>query len=164
MPQGTSGLNGGVKMTFDIVSYLLGNAKSNSAKEDASVAAALADHIYPGSDLSEKFANEVAVPPYSGDPWAWIKARIQAGDFTGIHVNDYIPFTTTDNKSLKACVGGINTYKGYGDTAVGNHIDFICRELFCYFLLITHDSVYIRYGTESFRKVIVGCRPYEIRL
>ena len=81
---------------------------------------------YDGVDLVTKFSDEIS--DYA-DPWAWIQARIRAGDFTGIHVNDYIPFTTTNNVTLKACVGGINTYKGYGDKAVGNHIDFICREL-----------------------------------
>ena len=93
------------------------------------VIGASGDRYYEGVDLTLKFSTEIAASPYSGDPWAWIKARIQAGDFTGIHVNDYIPFTTTNNTTLKACVGGINTYKDYGDTAVGNHIDFICREL-----------------------------------
>lgn len=87
------------------------------------------DRYYEGVDLTLKFALEIAASPYSGDAWAWIRARIRAGDFTGIHVNDYIPFKTTNNVSLKPCVAGINTYKGYGDTAVGNHIDFICREL-----------------------------------
>ena len=87
------------------------------------------DRYYEGVDLTLKFALEIAASPYSGDAWAWIRARIRAGDFTGIHVNDYIPFQTSNSVSLKACVAGINTYKGYGDTAVGNHIDFICREL-----------------------------------
>ena len=87
------------------------------------------DCYYQGVDLTLKYASEIAASPYNGDPWAWIKARVQAADFTGIHVNDYIPITTTNNISLKACVGGINTYKDYGDTAVDNHIDFICREL-----------------------------------
>ena len=81
---------------------------------------------YDGVDLVAKFADEIS--GYA-DPWAWIQARIRAGNFTGVHVNDYISFTTTNNVPLKACVGGINTYKGYGDTPVGNHIDFICREL-----------------------------------
>ena len=87
------------------------------------------DAYYQGVDLTSKFASEIATSPYNGNPWAWIKARIQAANFTGIHTNDYIPFTTTNNVTLRACVAGINTYKGYGDTAVGNHIDFICREL-----------------------------------
>lgn len=93
------------------------------------VIGASGDRYYEGVDLTLKFAAEIAASPYSGDAWAWIKARITAGDFTGIHVNDYIPFTTSNSVSLKACVAGINTYKGYGDTEIGNHIDFVCREL-----------------------------------
>lgn len=81
---------------------------------------------YQGVDLTQKFAAEIA--DYS-DAWAWIRARIQAGDYDGIHVCDYIPFTTTNSRTFNAQVGGINTYKGYGDTEVGNHIDFITKEL-----------------------------------
>ena len=87
------------------------------------------DTHYPGIDLTEKFANEIAAPPYSGDAWAWIKARIQAGNYTGIHVKDFIPFTTTNGVTLRAEVAGIDTYRNYGDSSVGRHIDFICREL-----------------------------------
>lgn len=81
---------------------------------------------YEGVDLTQKFASEIA--NYS-DEWAWIKARIQAGNFKGIYVCDYIPITCSNGYVLKAQVAGINTYKGYGDNAVGNHIDFICKEL-----------------------------------
>ena len=38
---------------------------------------------YEGVDLTQKFASEIA--NYS-DEWAWIKARIQAGNFKGIYV------------------------------------------------------------------------------
>lgn len=83
---------------------------------------------YEGVDLTVKFAAEIA--QYT-DPWAWIKARISAGDWSGLRIGDYIPFTTTESspKTYQAQIAGINTYKNYGDTAVGNHIDFICREL-----------------------------------
>ena len=84
---------------------------------------------YEGTDLTVKFASEIAASPYNGNPWAWIKARTTAGNFTGIHIGDYIPFTTTNNVTLNAQIAGINTYKNYGDTAVGNHIDWICKEL-----------------------------------
>lgn len=87
------------------------------------------NHIYEGVNLAEKFAGEIAATPYNGDVWAWIKARISAEDFTGIHVGDYIPFTTTNGVTLNAQIAGINTYKNYGDTPVGAHIDFICKEL-----------------------------------
>ena len=86
------------------------------------------NETYSGVDLTVKFASEISTAPYSGDPWAWIKARIQAGNFAGIHVCDYIPFVANGN-TMTAQVAGINSYKGYGDTEVGNHIDFISREL-----------------------------------
>ena len=87
------------------------------------------DRYYEGQDLTVKWADEIAASPYNGDAWAWIRARIRAGNYLGIHTKDYIPFKTANNVNLKAEIAGINTYKNYGDTAVGNHIDFICREL-----------------------------------
>ena len=84
------------------------------------------DRYYPGVDLTTQFASEIA--GYS-DPWAWIKARIRAGDFSKLHVADYIPVTCTNGTKFNARIAGINTYKGYGDTAVGNHIDFISASL-----------------------------------
>jgi hypothetical protein len=83
-------------------------------------------NTYEGVDLTEKFAEEIA--NYS-DTWAWIQARIKAGNYTDLHVGDYIPFVTTNNVSLKAQIAGIDTYTGYGDTAIGHHMDFICEEL-----------------------------------
>lgn len=81
---------------------------------------------YDGVDLTSKFAEEIS--GYS-DPGAWIRARIRANNFDGIHVNDYIPFTTTNGLSFKARVAGIDPYYEYGDSAVGHHIDFVCDEL-----------------------------------
>lgn len=82
---------------------------------------------YPGVDLTEKYAAEIAT--YT-DEWAWIKARIQDGNFSGIHVGDYIPVVANGN-TFQARIMGINTYKGYGDTGheVGNHIDWMFEEL-----------------------------------
>ena len=87
------------------------------------------DRYYEGQDLTVKWASEIAASPYNGDAWAWIRARIRAGNFLGVHTKDYIPIKTSNNVNLKAEVAGINTYTNYGDTAVGKHIDFICREL-----------------------------------
>ena len=81
---------------------------------------------YDGVDLVTKFADEIS--GYT-DPGAWIRARIRANNFDGIHVNDYIPFTTTNGLNFKARVAGIDTYYEYGDSAVGHHIDFVCDEL-----------------------------------
>lgn len=82
--------------------------------------------IYQGVDLTVEFANEIK--NYS-DEWEWIKARITAGNYAGLHVCDYIPITCSNGYKLNAQIAGINTYTGYGDKEVGNHIDFICKEV-----------------------------------
>lgn len=84
------------------------------------------DQTYVGQDLTVKFADEIK--GYT-DAWAWAKARRNAGNYAGMHVNDYIPITCSNGYVLKAQIAGINTYTGYGDPQVGNHIDFICIEL-----------------------------------
>lgn len=84
------------------------------------------DQTYVGQDLTVKFADEIK--GYS-DEWAWMKARKNNGDYKGMHVGDYIPITCSNGYVLKAQIAGINTYTGYGDQQVGNHIDFICKEL-----------------------------------
>ena len=97
-----------------------------SLKEDLEISLLENDRLYEGTNLAEKFKDEIA--NYS-DIWQWIKARIKAGNFTGIHVNDYIRWQTTDNKWIESCVAGINTYRRYGDREVPNHIDFISKDL-----------------------------------
>lgn len=109
------------------------------------------DRIYHGTDLTVKFASEISVSPYNGDPWAWIKGRIQARNFAGIHVCDYIPFTTTNGVALKAQIAGINTYQNVNSN--GNmdfpwkHIDFICKELWSDYHSINKDMY--NNGTSS---------------
>ena len=106
----------------------------------------MTDKLYDGVDLSVKFADEIK--NYS-DVWAWIKARITANNYDGIHVGDYIPFalsagTISDGstsmnitaKTMQAQIAGIDTYYGYGYPipanndahTVGHHIDFISKQ------------------------------------
>lgn len=99
---------------------------TNSLKEDLEISLLENDRLYEGTNLTEKFKDEIA--NYS-DIWQWIKARIKAGSFAGIHVNDYIRWQTTDNKWIESRVAGINTYRRYGDREVPNHIDFISKDL-----------------------------------
>lgn len=98
------------------------------SRDAAETAMQIADGVYRGADLTVRFADEIAAAPYSGDAWAWIKARAQAGNYSGIHVFDWIPFTA-DNHDYQAQIAGINTFTGSGDTPIGNHIDFITKEL-----------------------------------
>jgi hypothetical protein len=115
-------------------------AKVNEIKSDLDdgdlsghddIARLILNRIYPGVDLTVKFADEIAAAPFSGNVWAWIQARIQAGNFAGLLVGDFIPFTIGAHTIL-AEIAGINTYTRYGDGTfeVGNHIDFISRDLF----------------------------------
>lgn len=100
--------------------------ETDSLKEDLEISLLENDRLYEGTNLTEKFKDEIA--NYS-DIWQWIKARIKAGSFAGIHVNDYIRWQTTDNKWIESRVAGINTYRRYGDREVPNHIDFISKDL-----------------------------------
>ena len=96
-------------------------------KGDSTAATALRfGDPYDGVDLTAKFAGEIA--GYS-DPGAWIRSRIRANNFDGIHVNDYIPFTTTNGLNFKARILGIDPYYEYSDYSVGHHIDWACEEL-----------------------------------
>jgi len=61
---------------------------------EVEIAQQLADHTYEGRDLTVVFANEIA--NYT-DEWAWVHARCDAGNFTGIHVGDYIPIHVAEN-------------------------------------------------------------------
>lgn len=78
-------------------------------KEDLEISLLENDRLYEGTNLAEKFKDEIA--NYS-DIWQWIKARIKAGNFAGIHVNDFIRWQTTDNKWIESRIAGINTYRG----------------------------------------------------
>lgn len=100
--------------------------ETDSLKEDLEAPLLENDRLYEGTNLSEKFKDEIA--NYS-DIWQWIKARIKARNFAGIHVNDYIRWQTTDNKWIESRIAGINTYRRYSDREVPNHIDFISKDL-----------------------------------
>ena len=82
--------------------------------------------VYAGQDLTVIHKDEIE--SYTS-PWEWVKDRIKNQNWSKMHVCDYIPFTTTNGRTFQAQIAGINPYKGYGDTEVDNHIDFITREL-----------------------------------
>jgi hypothetical protein len=74
--------------------------------------------------------------------WAQIKAKIAAGDFTGLRVGDYKDITlngtfydaaaeankTITNNVFRMEIAGIDSYYRYADTNVPHHIDFISRD------------------------------------
>lgn len=94
--------------------------------ENLKILAQIADKTYAGRDLTTIFSSEIT--QYGGDAWAWIKARITEGNFEGIHIGDYIPWTDLKSPSTtrNARIMGIDTYLQYGDNdnVVNHHIDF----------------------------------------
>lgn len=146
IPPAPSENRGGITKT-EYDKYNDYESEINQNKTDILTSEKIHNRIYEGVNLAEKFASEIAAAPYNGNPWAWIKARITAEYFTGIRVGDYIPFTTTNGVTLNAQIAGINTYKNYGDTPIGSHIDFICKELWG--TLHPINKVNYNNGTES---------------
>lgn len=116
----------GSRTTYVPYGELKVKVEVDNVKEDIEISLLENDRLYEGTNLAEKFKDEIA--NYS-DIWQWIKARIKAGNFAGIHVNDFIRWQTTDNEWIESRVAGINTYRRYGDRGVPNHIDFISKDL-----------------------------------
>lgn len=79
--------------------------------------------VYTGNDLASVHSGEIA---NHDSVWSWISERAISGDFNGINIGDFITFNIGTD-IYHATVMGLNTYKNTND--VGNHIDFICREL-----------------------------------
>ncbi len=113
-------------------SQLAADAKSHTLAQELTGA-------YDGVDLTVRFASEIAA--YGGNPWAWIKARVQAENFEGLHVHDYIPVTCENPGAyvLKPEIAGINTYKGAGSPEIPAHIDFITKD--CWPDTVTYNPV-----------------------
>jgi len=84
---------------------------------------------YTGIDLTQRYADVIA-NYYGGSPWAFMQAVRVAGDFSGLHIHDYIPVTCSNAGAyiLKPEIAGVNIYKGAGDTEIGNHIDLIVKD------------------------------------
>lgn len=104
-------------------------------KERGLILEQIHNRIFDGRDLTQVFADEIA--NYS-DEWAWIKARIQAGNYNGLFIADYIPLTINagtvggtaiKTQTFKCQIAGIDTYTGCCDTEQGHHIDFISKEV-----------------------------------
>lgn len=116
----------GTTDTFAIADYFV---------ETDPTLSSITNRLYDGVNLVEKFAEEIA--NYS-DEWQWIRARIQAGNYEGLLVGDYIPVTVNGGtaggkavaqQTVRCQIAGIDTYKNCGDTEIGHHIDFISQEV-----------------------------------
>lgn len=99
--------------------------------DEQKILAQIANRTYQGTDLTVKFKSEID-GNFSGNPWAWIQDRINNANWDGLHVCDYIPFTTAGletDVTMQAQIAGIDTYYQYSDSLIPHHIDFITREI-----------------------------------
>lgn len=109
-------------------------AAAEEAAKKADYAAQSILELCQERDLTTVFSAEIEK---FSDPWAWIKSRIQNGNYLGINVGDYIPIVV-DNTTLEMQVAGIDVYTGATDNNLGHHIDFVSRD--CYGLRGWNDT------------------------
>lgn len=98
-------------------------------RSEAEIAEQLARGTYRGTDLTVKFADEIAS---AGSVAAWLHARCAAGNFTGIYPFDYFWDTTvaqtvdgtsvTGGQQRKCVIAAIDPYYNNGDTAMPHHL------------------------------------------
>nr|WP_297935381.1 DUF6273 domain-containing protein [uncultured Lachnoclostridium sp.] len=126
-----------------------------------------ADHTYQGVDLTVRFAEEIA--GYA-NAWRWIKARIAAANFDGLHIGDYIPIYMGDYL-IKMQIAGMDTYYKTTDRQLGHHIDWISEK--CYPESVQWDTdnnngtansrtPYIRSKVKTFLDGLVVKLPNEL--
>ena len=100
--------------------------KDETSRNDNLILFQQESKIYKGRNLATVFAAEIK---NYDDEWAWIRARIKAGNYTGIYVGDYIP-VTMNNETVNMQVAGIDCYYKTTDQQLGHHIDFISKDCF----------------------------------
>ena len=82
---------------------------------------------YPGRSLADTFAAEIAA---KGDIYAWLHSRVQAADFSGLRIGDYVdvPITAGANvpaQTVRYMIGAIDPYYRCSDSPMGHHVAFV---------------------------------------
>lgn len=98
-------------------------------RSEAEIAEQIVQGIYGGTNLQEKFADEISAV---GGVAAWLHARCAANNFKGIYPGDYFYDTTVAQtvdgtaiaagQSRKCVIAGIDMYYNAGDTAMPHHL------------------------------------------
>lgn len=116
------------------------------------------DRLYEGRDLTQVHAKEIAD---FTDEWNWIKERIQARNYTGIHVGDYIPMNAENgNQTYNMQIAGIDTYYNTQDLKIGHHIDFISKE--CYIRPFQWNTTANNNGTSAKNSPYLASNIYKV--
>ena len=99
-------------------------ARSNAqgAQNGAEYARQESTDTYAGQSLASLFQAEIS--EYS-DAWAWLRARVRAGNFAGIRIRDYLDVSLTNGNNVRYLVGAIDPYYQCGDTSKGHHVAMV---------------------------------------
>lgn len=81
------------------------------------------------------------------DTWAELQAKVQSGDYSDLYIGDYKEITLTGGEKVVMELAGISNYKNHGDTAIGNHLDFISRD--CLATYMPFNSTNTNNGTSA---------------
>ena len=77
---------------------------------------------YAGQSLAALFAGEIA---NYANVWAWLRARVRAGNFAGMRIKDYIDVTLTNGNNVRYRIGAFDPYLYCGDTSKGHHVAMV---------------------------------------
>lgn len=94
-----------------------------------------------GKNLENTFVGLFGENTNYSSIWELLKAKINSGDYSQIHVGDYVTLSLGNNKldglenfSFDFYVAGIDTYTGMADfenkNTIRHHIDFISKQLY----------------------------------
>ena len=73
--------------------------------------------LYAGRSIASVFASEIG----SADIWTWLGQRIQANNFSGLRIGDYIDIPISGWPTLRARIGSADIYYGCMDQQVTRH-------------------------------------------
>ena len=77
---------------------------------------------YAGQSLAALFAGEIA---NYANVWAWLRARVRAGNFAGMRIKDFIDVTLTNGNVVRYRIGAVDPYLYCGDTSKGHHVAMV---------------------------------------
>ena len=82
---------------------------------------------YPGRSLADTFATEIAA---KGDIYAWLHSRVQAADFSGLRIGDYmdVPVAAGSNvpaQTVRYLLAAVDPYYQCSDAAMPHHLAFV---------------------------------------
>ena len=103
--------------------YTIKDESARTSSQNAVNASEYARQIdtdtYAGQSLAALFAGEIA---NYANVWAWLRARVRAGNFAGMRTKDYIDLTLTNGNNVRYRIGDFDPYLYCGDASKGHHV------------------------------------------